>query len=134
MGKSCLLSSLRIVPLRFSLLEKGRHPFLSVGCGSCFGNESGTISLQVLIHRDRKSTRLNSSHVRISYAVFCLKKKTTKTNYITPLYYLHCVLTVTSRRIFAGLVTTLPLRLRPTAYEIDMLPQYRDVAADGQPA
>src|SRR5690554_7130243 len=26
-------------------------------------------------HRDRKSTRLNSSHVRISYAGFCLKKK-----------------------------------------------------------
>src|SRR5215813_14624591 len=26
-------------------------------------------------HLDRKSTRLNSSHVRISYAVFCLKKK-----------------------------------------------------------
>src|SRR3989442_10793515 len=29
----------------------------------------------VLILGDRKSTRLNSSHVRISYAVFCLKKK-----------------------------------------------------------
>src|SRR5690606_41868146 len=28
-------------------------------------------------HKDRKSTRLNSSHVKISYAVFCLKKKTT---------------------------------------------------------
>src|SRR5437870_11033362 len=28
-----------------------------------------------LEHRDRKSTRLNSSHVAISYAVFCLKKK-----------------------------------------------------------
>src|SRR5258708_17484316 len=28
-------------------------------------------------HRDRKSTRLNSSHQIISYAVFCLKKKTT---------------------------------------------------------
>src|SRR5271165_7305203 len=27
---------------------------------------------------DRKSTRLNSSHVKISYAVFCLKKKNTK--------------------------------------------------------
>src|SRR5690606_39952887 len=27
------------------------------------------------IHGDRKSTRLNSSHVKISYAVFCLKKK-----------------------------------------------------------
>src|SRR3712207_8308425 len=26
-------------------------------------------------HRDRKSTRLNSSHANISYAVFCLKKK-----------------------------------------------------------
>src|SRR6266571_8091737 len=26
-------------------------------------------------HRDRKSTRLNSSHMSISYAVFCLKKK-----------------------------------------------------------
>src|SRR5207302_9174770 len=30
--------------------------------------------------RDRKSTRLNSSHVKISYAVFCLKKKKTKKN------------------------------------------------------
>src|SRR5215813_7142045 len=29
---------------------------------------------------DRKSTRLNSSHVRISYAVFCLKKKKNKNN------------------------------------------------------
>src|SRR5690554_7397340 len=27
------------------------------------------------VEADRKSTRLNSSHVRISYAVFCLKKK-----------------------------------------------------------
>src|SRR5690625_6185664 len=30
---------------------------------------------------DRKSTRLNSSHVAISYAVFCLKKKNTKSIY-----------------------------------------------------
>ena len=29
-----------------------------------------------LAREDRKSTRLNSSHVEISYAVFCLKKKT----------------------------------------------------------
>src|SRR5256885_9752049 len=28
------------------------------------------------LHEDRKSTRLNSSHLVISYAVFCLKKKT----------------------------------------------------------
>src|SRR2546430_9105012 len=31
--------------------------------------------LQERLHRDRKSTRLNSSHSQISYAVFCLKKK-----------------------------------------------------------
>src|SRR5690554_7701741 len=31
--------------------------------------------------RDRKSTRLNSSHVRISYAVFCLKKKKNQLKY-----------------------------------------------------
>src|SRR5690606_40430004 len=30
---------------------------------------------QTIVCRDRKSTRLNSSHVKISYAVFCLKKK-----------------------------------------------------------
>src|SRR5690606_39356902 len=30
---------------------------------------------------DRKSTRLNSSHVKISYAVFCLKKKNTEKDY-----------------------------------------------------
>src|SRR3989442_5934867 len=33
----------------------------------------GVVELEL----DRKSTRLNSSHVRISYAVFCLKKKQT---------------------------------------------------------
>src|SRR5690625_7600196 len=30
---------------------------------------------QSILRKDRKSTRLNSSHVAISYAVFCLKKK-----------------------------------------------------------
>src|SRR5437899_7710072 len=34
------------------------------------------------LRRDRKSTRLNSSHLGISYAVFCLKKK--KTSHDTP--------------------------------------------------
>src|SRR3989454_5422964 len=35
--------------------------------------------------RDRKSTRLNSSHLVISYAVFCLKKKKIKINQTLPL-------------------------------------------------
>src|SRR2546427_9398050 len=34
---------------------------------------------QLLLDVDRKSTRLNSSHSQISYAVFCLKKKNTNT-------------------------------------------------------
>src|SRR5205814_8955759 len=43
------------------------------------------------IHLDRKSTRLNSSHLGISYAVFCLKKKINKSN--TRVYNVkrHCV-------------------------------------------
>src|SRR3712207_8912743 len=32
--------------------------------------------------RDRKSTRLNSSHANISYAVFCLKKKNTHSHHL----------------------------------------------------
>src|SRR3712207_8626833 len=36
------------------------------------------------VRGDRKSTRLNSSHANISYAVFCLKKKKKRHNYTTP--------------------------------------------------
>src|SRR5689334_23522945 len=46
-------------------LDGGAH-LLEPG-GHALGGEDG--------HRDRKSTRLNSSHSSISYAVFCLKKK-----------------------------------------------------------
>src|SRR5690606_40117479 len=38
----------------------------------------GTRRARVAPRLDRKSTRLNSSHVKISYAVFCLKKKKRK--------------------------------------------------------
>src|SRR6266498_4676507 len=45
--------------------------------------ERGVPGAEVVDGEDRKSTRLNSSHVRISYAVFCLKKKKKKQkNYI----------------------------------------------------
>ena len=37
---------------------------------------SGPIRINSFYRGDRKSTRLNSSHLVISYAVFCLKKKT----------------------------------------------------------
>src|SRR3712207_8511614 len=39
-------------------------------------------------HQDRKSTRLNSSHANISYAVFCLKKKNNKCEF----FYLELIL------------------------------------------
>src|SRR2546430_13608460 len=45
-----------------------------------------TVLLNGLSNVDRKSTRLNSSHSQISYAVFCLKKKNKK--YII-LYYVY---------------------------------------------
>src|SRR5688572_32634916 len=44
------------------------HERLHVGGGLGEGHEGGALV-------DRKSTRLNSSHSQISYAVFCLKKK-----------------------------------------------------------
>src|SRR5438067_9080288 len=40
------------------------------------GQPQGRDDVRRPLGRDRKSTRLNSSHVSISYAVFCLKKKT----------------------------------------------------------
>src|SRR5256885_5923603 len=44
--------------------DRGNRPDRIAGCQRV-----------VLVHVDRKSTRLNSSHLVISYAVFCLKKK-----------------------------------------------------------
>src|SRR5262245_62624687 len=46
-------------------------------CGKTSRNQSPRSSKQL----DRKSTRLNSSHLGISYAVFCLKKKNIKLQY-----------------------------------------------------
>src|SRR6266478_7677212 len=47
--------------------------------GACLGANSTAHSSQLSgWSRDRKSTRLNSSHSQISYAVFCLKKKKKK--------------------------------------------------------
>src|SRR2546426_6539872 len=47
-----------------------RHAALGLGMEARGGD-----LLQPLLPEDRKSTRLNSSHLVISYAVFCLKKK-----------------------------------------------------------
>src|SRR3712207_7238146 len=47
--------------------------------GAAVGEDPG----RLVEDRDRKSTRLNSSHANISYAVFCLKKKKNKKNNYT---------------------------------------------------
>src|SRR5439155_13502524 len=67
----CLIHSIAFAPreaLEGNYLKTDRNAFVT----------ALEISAYSLTHReDRKSTRLNSSHVAISYAVFCLKKKTT---------------------------------------------------------
>src|SRR5208282_6610503 len=55
----------------YTTLFRSRRPFPVVPIGWARGGRSRP--------RDRKSTRLNSSHGSISYAVFCLKKKKKKT-------------------------------------------------------
>src|SRR5947209_15148122 len=52
-----------------------RHPDLFPGRRS--GEPWGERNVSLDVPGDRKSTRLNSSHANISYAVFCLKKKRT---------------------------------------------------------
>src|SRR5436309_8337793 len=60
-----------------SSLAYCRYSTILAGRGWRTASSSST-SASVLGPVDRKSTRLNSSHVKISYAVFCLKKKKKK--------------------------------------------------------
>src|SRR5690606_19748421 len=53
----------------------GAHLFHATFCYSYLLPREDPACWGFLICQDRKSTRLNSSHVKISYAVFCLKKK-----------------------------------------------------------
>src|SRR2546429_7411675 len=73
-------------PIR--LLRLGGHLVLD-----CPGAALHTLSTPT-DERDRKSTRLNSSHGYISYAVFCLKKKNT-TRHTTSRAFLHLTYVLT---------------------------------------
>src|SRR5258708_12567744 len=57
---------------RGELFGRGR---VEKGVAECAGKSATTFSTRPRPKRDRKSTRLNSSHQIISYAAFCLKKK-----------------------------------------------------------
>src|SRR5258707_8719071 len=48
---------------------------LAGACDLSFGEDADDLPEGQITRTDRKSTRLNSSHAHISYAVFCLKKK-----------------------------------------------------------
>src|SRR5215207_11047185 len=84
--------SYHIIPLLFLFFLMIRRPprstlfpyttlFRSRGCGTRCPCRPGRIGAAWTPPRDRKSTRLNSSHEWISYAVFCLKKK--KEHYVS---------------------------------------------------
>src|SRR2546429_4151714 len=63
--------------------EAAAVPGTRFAFGSRFGSPDGVVPSEAGAWTDRKSTRLNSSHGYISYAVFCLKKK--NTTYSAPL-------------------------------------------------
>src|SRR3712207_6878645 len=77
-------------PEDFDVVAAARRTYLGAG-GETLGvtlikTRTASAAYAVLRHRaglpdlDRKSTRLNSSHANISYAVFCLKKKKLNNN------------------------------------------------------
>src|SRR2546430_3952128 len=83
------------------------------------------------IRRDRKSTRLNSSHSQISYAVFCLKKKKTQmpvtlcsrvpSNVLAYFMTQHCHFRV--REVFLALTTLYTFVLLVTSSSSGVLPR-----------
>src|SRR5690606_40574959 len=61
-----------------AMLKSARRPLLYSGGGVSLAGAEDRFRTFAEVSGDRKSTRLNSSHVKISYAVFCLKKKKVK--------------------------------------------------------
>src|SRR5205814_10018167 len=71
-------SDLRVNPAQ-RVYDSGKHSRRSKISNVSAPNARRSTGIQRGERRDRKSTRLNSSHLGISYAVFCLKKKMTQT-------------------------------------------------------
>src|SRR5438552_11875343 len=72
-------SSRMILQVHDELVLEVPHPERETATELVKSHMEGAAQLRVpLVVRDRKSTRLNSSHQIISYAVFCLKKKKIK--------------------------------------------------------
>src|SRR5258708_12310584 len=85
--RCCLTSgeSLLVASTNFFSATLFEATLRSIGCCACAPaakRKAAAASASTLL--DRKSTRLNSSHQIISYAVFCLKKKKCITKYAPP--------------------------------------------------
>src|SRR5688572_32480301 len=78
--RSYLQQAERDVDKMFSGGKAGLRPLYDklLKLGLKTGKEAKACPCQTIVPLDRKSTRLNSSHSQISYAVFCLKKKKKK--------------------------------------------------------
>src|SRR5699024_11974131 len=68
---SLIILEYKFLPLLITLLICGKNRTFLLGDILYLLQHGDTVG----VRKDRKSTRLNSSHVSISYAVFCLKKK-----------------------------------------------------------
>src|SRR5690349_24921209 len=63
------------LPISTSLIFKNSIKSVDRGSQDILAQKAKDVENVLQVKADRKSTRLNSSHVEISYAVFCLKKK-----------------------------------------------------------
>src|SRR2546430_6053329 len=77
-----------------SKARRRHHPRLprpeKQGERSSFSSAEDESTTRAVSNQDRKSTRLNSSHSQISYAVFCLKKKKNTISQDTPVLMKIC--------------------------------------------
>src|SRR2546427_9148715 len=70
-----LHQALRDLPVHGTAQHAVGHALAGHIGGGLGSGQVGACGIEVGLGGDRKSTRLNSSHSQISYAVFCLKKK-----------------------------------------------------------
>src|SRR3712207_7150722 len=112
-------SGARTLPIRPMSWKSGNHPTMTLR-----PEKPNALSIAVtLLTIDRKSTRLNSSHANISYAVFCLKKKKNVRTNNTTTYY-----AIGNHLSFAGHLTS-----RAISFSLDTyftLPEERTFSID----
>src|SRR5256886_5168056 len=98
-------SATRSMSTRFSVPQKG-HATVAVERVSVEVMRSSSCRQDT---SDRKSTRLNSSHSQISYAVFCLKKKKKQKIISHIMQYIYSTILSTSNSLHASRVTSVSI-------------------------